>query len=69
MINDITKLPKLLKRKDIVNSLGISESLYYQLVKDNQLPIVTINNRFYIDRDKLLGLFETGSLTNNLEEK
>ena len=67
MINDITKLPKLLKRKDIVNSLGISESLYYQLVKENQLPIVTINNRFYIDRDKLLNLIEIGSLTNRKE--
>ena len=35
MNNNLTHLPKLLKRKHIINDIGLSESLYYKLVKEN----------------------------------
>lgn len=60
MIIDSSNLPRLLKRKHIIKDIGISESLYYKLIKENKLPIVKINNRIYVDRDKLFSLIEKG---------
>ena len=58
MNNKLTNLPKLLKRKHILKDIGLSESLYYKLVKENKLPIIKINNRICLDRDKLLLMIE-----------
>jgi hypothetical protein len=58
MNNKLTHLPKLLKRKHILKDIGLSESLYYKLVKENKLPTIKINNRIYLDRDKLLLMIE-----------
>lgn len=42
--------------------VGISDSLYYKLLRENKLPIVKINNRTYIDRDKFINMLNLGYL-------
>lgn len=71
----LNQLPKLLKREHILKELGISDSLYYKLIKENKLPIVYIGNRIYIDRDKLINMLDSGYMdiqkgiqTNEQEE-
>lgn len=44
--------PLLLKRKHIRKILGISDTLYYQLIRSGELPTVRLNNRTYIIRDE-----------------
>ena len=44
--------------------VGISDSLYYKLLRENKLPIVKINNRTYIDRDKFINMLNLGYLDN-----
>ena len=64
---DKEKLPKLLKRKHIINDIGFSDSLYYRLIRTKKLPTVKVGKRTYIDRDKLSDLIEKG-LINTYEE-
>lgn len=61
---EIEKLPILLKRKDIVETLGLSESFFYKLIKSGSPVVVTINERQYVHRDKFLDLIN--STSNNL---
>ena len=42
--------------------IGISDSLYYKLIRENKLPIVKINKRTYIDRDKFINMLNLGYL-------
>ena len=56
----LEKLPKLIKRSHMLKVVGISDSLYYKLLRENKLPIVKINNRTYIDRDKFIIMLDTG---------
>ena len=56
---EIDKLPILLKRKDIVETLGLSESFFYKLIKSKSPVVVTINERQYIHRDKFLELINS----------
>lgn len=44
------QFPLLLKRKHI-KDIGISDALYYKLIKSGQLPTIKLNNRTYINRD------------------
>ena len=62
MINTLEKLPKLLRRSHMTKDIGFSDSLYYKLVRESKLPIVRMNNRIYIDRDKLIILIESGEI-------
>ena len=56
----LNQLPKLLKREHMLKEIGISDSLYYKLIKENKLPIVHIGNRIYIDRDKFINMLDSG---------
>lgn len=56
----LEKLPKLIKRSHMLKVVGISDSLYYKLLRENKLPIVKINNRTYIDRDKFINMLDSG---------
>lgn len=60
----LEKLPKLIKRSHMLKVVGISDSLYYKLLRENKLPIVKINNRTYIDRDKFINMLNLGYLDN-----
>ncbi len=62
MINTISELPLLLKRKHFVKDFGISDTLYYSLVKHNQLPVIRIKNRIYVKRDEFLSLLNGQSI-------
>ncbi|MBE6703116.1 MAG: helix-turn-helix domain-containing protein [Ruminococcaceae bacterium] len=50
-------LPLLLKRKHL-KDIGISDGLYYKLVKSKELPVVKLNGRNYINRDALFALID-----------
>lgn len=63
MYTTINQLPVLLKRKHITTTFGLSDSLYYSLVKESKLPTVKINNRIYVDRDKLLSMINAGTIS------
>ena len=47
-------LPLLLRRKHLIKEFGLSDALYYSLLKKGELPTVTLNGRKYVHRDKLL---------------
>ena len=69
MNNKLDKLPQLLKRTHMINDIGISDTLYYRLIRENKLPIVHIGNRIYIIRDELINLLESGSLDTKESNK
>lgn len=66
------ELPLLLRRKHLIKEFGLSDSLYYSLLKNGELPTVTLNGRKYVHRDKFLEFFNaTQTITkgeNNYEE-
>ena len=62
MKNNTKELPLLLKRKHFVKDFGISDTLYYSLVKHNLLPVVRIKNRIYVNRDEFLSMLNETSL-------
>ena len=51
-------LPLLLRRKHIKELLGISDTLYYQMLANNILPAIYYNNRVYVHRDRFLDLMD-----------
>lgn len=55
--------PLLLKRTHFINDIGISNTIYYQLIRSGSLPIVTIKDRVYILRDKFFDMLEENSIT------
>lgn len=55
--------PLLLKRTHFINDIGISNTIYYQLIRSGSLPIVTIKDRIYILRDKFFDMLEENSIT------
>ena len=62
---DLEKLPILLKRHHLIEHLGLSNNLYYKLLRGNQLPVIKMGKQKYVDRDKLMymlnnGLIQTG---------
>ena len=61
MNNKLTNLPKLLKRKHILKDIGLSESLYYKLVKENKLPTIKINNRIFSSTWRIRDNFKPSS--------
>ncbi len=63
MKNNTNELPLLLKRKHFIKDFGISDTLYYSLVKYNLLPVIRINNRIYVKRDEFLSLLENSKLS------
>ena len=69
MNNTLEKLPQLLKRKHMIKDLGISDTLYYKLIRENKLPVVHIGNRIYIIKDKLAVLLESGFLDTSQKDK
>lgn len=52
-----TTLPLLLKRHHFIKEFGLSDSLYYSLLKNNKLPVIEVNGRKYIHRDKFFEMF------------
>lgn len=68
MINTISQLPLLLKRKHFVKDFGISDTLYYSLVKHNLLPVVRIKNRIYVNRDEFLSMLNEKSIDAYFEK-
>ena len=69
MNNTLDKLPQLLKRKHMIKDIGISDTLYYKLIRENKLPVVHIGNRIYIIKDKLAMLIESGLLDTCQKDK
>ena len=63
-MQNIKELPLLLRRKHLIGEFGLSDSLYYTLLKNGELPTVTLNGRKYIHRDKFINLINGTSITN-----
>lgn len=53
-MQNIKELPLLLRRKHLIGKFGLSDSLYYTLLKNGELPTITLNGRKYVHRDKFL---------------
>ena len=49
--------PLLMKRKHLL-SLGLSDDLYYKLIREKKLPTIKLNNRTYINRDAFFDMLE-----------
>ena len=58
-------LPLLLRRKHLIKEFGLSDALYYSLLKKGELPTVTLNGRKYVHRDKFLDLINATSYSAN----
>ena len=56
------EFPLLLKRTHFINDIGISNAVYYQLIHSGSLPVVIINDRKYVLRDKFFDMLESGSI-------
>lgn len=56
--------PMLLRRKHFIEKIGISNSLYYQLINSGAIPTVTINGRKYILRDTFFDMIENHNITS-----
>jgi len=71
-MQNIKELPLLLRRKHLIGEFGLSDSLYYTLLKNGELPTVTLNGRKYIHRDKFInlinGLFGTDYPTDSRKQ-
>ena len=59
------ELPLLLRRKHLIGEFGLSDSLYYTLLKNGELPTITLNGRKYVHRDKLLERINATSYSAN----
>ena len=53
-MNQAKELPLLLRRKHLIKEFGLSDSLYYTLLQNGELPTITLNGRKYVHRDKFL---------------
>jgi hypothetical protein len=51
-------LPLLLRRKHVKELLGISDTLYYNMVNNNVLPTIYYNERVYVHRDRFFALLD-----------
>lgn len=58
-------LPLLLRRKHLIKEFGLSDALYYSLLKKGELPTVTLNGRKYVHRDKFLDLINATSYSTD----
>lgn len=58
---DLSNLPYLLKRHHFIETFGISSPFYYRLIKKNVLPVIMLNGRKYVDRNKFVELLNNGS--------
>ena len=58
-------LPLLLRRKHLIREFGLSDALYYSLLKKGELPTITLNGRKYVHRDKFLELINSTSIIND----
>lgn len=63
-MNQIKELPLLLRRKHLIKEFGLSDSLYYTLLQNGELPTITLNGRKYVHRDKFVNLINGTSITN-----
>ena len=52
-------LPLLLRRKHVKELLGISDTLYYNMVNNNVLPTIYYNERVYVHRDRFFALLDS----------
>ena len=53
-MHQLNDLPLLLRRKHLIREFGFSDSLYYTLLQNDELPTITLNGRKYVHRDKFL---------------
>ena len=63
-MNNTKELPLLLRRKHLIGEFGLSDALYYSLLKKGELPTITLNGRKYVHRDKFINLINGTSITN-----
>ena len=63
-MQNIKELPLLLRRKHLIGEFGLSDALYYSLLKSGELPTITLNGRKYVHRDKFLELINSTSIIN-----
>ena len=61
-MNQTKELPLLLRRKHLIREFGLSDSLYYTLLQNGELPTITLNGRKYVHRDKFLELINSTSI-------
>lgn len=59
--------PLLMKRKHLL-SLGLSDDLYYKLIRENKLPTIKLNNRTYINRDAFFDMLEQKTTIVEIEQ-
>ena len=61
-MNNTKELPLLLRRKHLIGEFGLSDALYYSLLKKGELPTITLNGRKYVHRDKFIKLINDTSI-------
>lgn len=64
-MNQTEELPLLLRRKHLIREFGLSDSLYYTLLQNGELPTITLNGRKYVHRDKFLDLINDTSYSTD----